>query len=176
MEVEWDENCWEPKVERVVLVYHKTDVLDLQAFLQEKFNLWAGNSSCVEEIWKRCKDITFKVIKCYIPKKKILSKNPCPEYYNKEVKQLKVKVRKIYNKRKFGQPYQADLKRLSKELLVAKKKAQDTFLRSILQTKSVAGRSSVSMLSDVKEIEKTFRKSRIIMGKSSQIKQKRKIP
>jgi hypothetical protein len=35
--------------------------------------------------------------------------------------------------RTFGQPYQRELKRLSKELLVAKKKAQETFLRSVLQ-------------------------------------------
>ena len=45
---------------------------------------------------------------------------------------LKVKARKMYNKRKFGQPYQADLKRLSEELLVAKK-AQETVLGSVLQ-------------------------------------------
>jgi len=37
------------------------------------------------------------------------------------------------NEKKFGQPYKAELKRLSKELLVAKKKAQETFLRSVLQ-------------------------------------------
>ena len=54
----------------------------------------------------------FEGIKCYVPKK-ILSKNADPEYY-KEVKWLKVKVRKTYNKRKFGQPYPADIKRLSK--------------------------------------------------------------
>jgi hypothetical protein len=39
--------------------------------------------------------------------KKIPSKIPDPEYYNKEVKRLNVKVRKMYNMRKFGQPYQA---------------------------------------------------------------------
>jgi len=38
----------------------------------------------------------------------------------------------MYNKRKFWQPYQAELKRLSKELLVAKK-PQETILRSVLQ-------------------------------------------
>jgi len=57
------------------------------------------------------KDIIFKGIKCYVPKE-ILSKNLDPEYYNKEVKWLTVKVRKMYNKRKFGQPYPADMKRL----------------------------------------------------------------
>ena len=51
---------------------------------------------------------------------KNLSKNPGPQYYTKEVKQLKLKVRKMYNKRKFGQYYQADRKQLSKELLIAK--------------------------------------------------------
>ena len=35
--------------------------------------------------------------------------------------------------RKVGQPYQRELERLSKELLVAKKKAQETFLSSVLQ-------------------------------------------
>jgi hypothetical protein len=87
----------------------------------------------------------------------------------------------MYNKRKFGEPFQAELKRLSKELLVAKNKAQETFLRSVFfftrarpllspgstaalrlivhhvqsyKTKVDAGQSSASMLNDVKEIEK----------------------
>jgi hypothetical protein len=54
----------------------------------------------VEEIWNSYKDIILDGIKRYVPKK-ILSKNPDPEYYNREVKRLKVKVRKAYNKRKF---------------------------------------------------------------------------
>jgi hypothetical protein len=39
----------------------------------------------------------------------------------------------MYKKRQFGQPFQAELERLSKELLVAKKKAQETFLRSVFE-------------------------------------------
>ena len=39
----------------------------------------------------------------------------------------------MYSNRKLGQPYQRELNRLFKELLVAKKKAQETFLRSVLQ-------------------------------------------
>ena len=50
-------------------------------------------------------------------------KNPNPEYYNREVKRLKMKVRKAYKGRKLGQFLQADLKRL-----YIKKK-----LRSVLQ-------------------------------------------
>ena len=59
----------------------------------------------MEDIRKSYKDIIFEGIKRYVPHK-ILGKNPDPEYYNKEVKRLKVKVRKMYNKRKLGQPYQ----------------------------------------------------------------------
>ena len=46
------------------------------------------------------KGIIFEGIKRYVPRK-FLSKNPYPEYYNNEVKRLKVKVREMYNKRKF---------------------------------------------------------------------------
>jgi hypothetical protein len=37
------------------------------------------------------------------------------------MKQLKVKVRIAYNKRKLGKHYQVELKRLSKKLLTAKR-------------------------------------------------------
>ncbi|PNF26758.1 hypothetical protein B7P43_G18352 [Cryptotermes secundus] len=68
----------------------------------------------------------------YVPKK-MLSKNPDPEYYNREVKRLKVKVRKAYHRSKYRQNYHVELKRLSRELLLAKKRAQETFLSSVLQ-------------------------------------------
>jgi len=69
LEVEWNEIFREPKVEIIVPVYHKTDVMALQAFLREKFNLWAGNGRCLEEIWKNYKDIIFEGIKRYVPQK-----------------------------------------------------------------------------------------------------------
>jgi hypothetical protein len=52
LEAEWSEICRQPKMERTVPLYHKTDVLGLQTFLWEKFTLWAGNGSCIEQIWK----------------------------------------------------------------------------------------------------------------------------
>ena len=70
----------------------------------------------------------------------------------------------MYNKRKSGQPYQAELKRLSEELLVAKKKAQETIYVRPYKTKADAGQNSISMLRDVKELEKICRRSRTIMA------------
>jgi hypothetical protein len=44
-----------------------------------------------------------------------------PEYYDRKVKRLKVKVRKAYNRRILGHQYREELKRLSRQLLLAKK-------------------------------------------------------
>jgi hypothetical protein len=49
------------------------------------------------------------------------------------MKRLKVKVRRAYNRRKLGENYQAELKRLSKKLLRAKRNAQEIFWSSVLQ-------------------------------------------
>jgi len=50
LEVEWDEIWREPKVEITVPLYYKADILSLQAFLRDEFNLWAGNGRCIEKI------------------------------------------------------------------------------------------------------------------------------
>jgi hypothetical protein len=81
------------------------------------------------------KNIILESIERFIPHK-IQRKNSGPEYYNKNAKKLKLKVRKAYNRRKLGKHYREDLKRLSKMLLLAKKNAQKTFLRSILKNES----------------------------------------
>jgi len=57
----------------------------------------------------------------------------------------------MYIERKFGQPYQAEMKRLSKEFLVGKKKSQESFLRSVLPNED-AGQICICMLNNTKEI------------------------
>ena len=115
----------------LVLVYHKTDVLGLQTFLWDKFAVWASNGKCVEEIWKNFKGIVYEGMERFVPHK-LLRENLDPEYYNKEVKRLKSKVRKAYNGRRLGDHHLEEMKRLSRQLLAAKKSAQETFFRSVL--------------------------------------------
>ena len=79
--VEWGENCCRHKVERSVPVYHKTNISSLQRFLRSKFASWASNG-----------ETAFESIDHFVPYK-IMRKNP--EYYNKEVKQLKAKVKTV---------------------------------------------------------------------------------
>jgi len=62
---------------------------------------------------------------------KTLRKNSDTEYYNKEIRRLKSKVRKAYNRRKLGVHGTERLRQLSKQLLAAKKSAQEEFLKSI---------------------------------------------
>jgi hypothetical protein len=132
LEEDWDIAGLEPQIRRLVPVYNKTDISGLQTFPREKFSTWAGNGTSVEEIWNNYKGIVFEGIKRFVPHKTLRS-NPDPEYYNREVKHLKLKVRRAYNKRKSGELYQVELQRLSKQLLAAKKNAQETFLWSVLQ-------------------------------------------
>jgi hypothetical protein len=131
VKVEWVESGSDPQVKRVVPVYNKTDILGLQTFLRDKFAVWANNGSCVEEIWNNFKNIIQECIERFVPRK-ILRINSDPKYYNKEIKRLKSKVRKAYNRRKLGVHYLEELKQLSKQLLAAKKSAQEAFLKSIL--------------------------------------------
>jgi hypothetical protein len=62
-----------------------------------------------------------------------MTTNAHPDFYNKEVKELKLKVRKAYNRRKSGQQYREELKPLSKQLSLTKQNAQETFLRTVLK-------------------------------------------
>jgi hypothetical protein len=125
LEVEWEENCCVPKIEKLLPVYHKTDILGLQTFIRDKFGKWASNGSCVDEIWKNFKERVSECIERFDPHK-ILRNPPDNEYY-KEVKRLKIKVRKAYNRRKLGQHHLEEPKRLSKQLLAAKKRRKRLF-------------------------------------------------
>jgi hypothetical protein len=80
----------------------------------------------VEEIWSNFKEIVSECVERFVPHK-ILRNNPDPEYYNKEVKRLKKKVRKAYNGKKLGEHHLQELKRLSKQLLEAKKRHKRRF-------------------------------------------------
>jgi hypothetical protein len=129
--VDWVGSGVVTQEKRLVPAYHKTNVIGLQNFLWDKLPTWANNGSCIEDIWNNFKDIVFEGTERFVPHK-ILKQNLDPEYY-KEVKHLKVKVGRAYNRRKLGKHYQQELKQLSQKLLSVKRNAQETFLRSLLQ-------------------------------------------
>ena len=109
LEVDWIEKGTVPYEKRLIPMYHKANVLGLQTFLRDMLPVWVNNCSCVEDIWKNHKEIVFDGIERFVPHK-ILKPNRDPEHFNREVKRLKIRVRKAYNMRKLGDFYQAELK------------------------------------------------------------------
>jgi hypothetical protein len=101
LEVDWEDNFFEPQPGRVIPVYNKTDVLGLQKFLRDKFTDWASNGNNIQHIWRNFKNIVHESVGRFVPHK-ILKINSDPEYYNKDVKRLKTKVRNAHNRRKLG--------------------------------------------------------------------------
>jgi hypothetical protein len=85
------------------------------------------------------------------------------------VKRLKVKVRRAYNRRKLGEHYQQDLKRLYQKLLLRKRNAQEIFLRLLLQNEGKSWAEFYRLLKDVKEIGRIYLRSEIVMKETSQI-------
>ena len=79
LEVEWEDTCTEPQVQRVVPVYNKIDVSGLQNFLRDKFVVWASNGSNVEEIWNNFKNIVYEGIERFVSHK-TLRKISDPKY------------------------------------------------------------------------------------------------
>jgi len=56
--------------------------------------------------------------------------------YNKEIKRLKSKVKKVYKRRKLGASCLEEMKQLSKQLRAANKSAQETILKLVLNKES----------------------------------------
>ena len=119
LEVDWDRSFRTAQPDRAIPVYNKADVRGLQTFLRDRNADWARNGNCVEQIWNNFKNIVHESVECFVPHK-VLKINSDPEYYNKDIKRLKAKVRKIYNRRKLGVHYMDKLKQLSRRLLAEK--------------------------------------------------------
>jgi len=69
LDVEWEDTCIEPQVERAVLVYNKTNVSGLQTFLGNKFVVWASKGSSMEDMEKFKKYIVYESIEPFVPHK-----------------------------------------------------------------------------------------------------------
>jgi len=117
---------------------------------------------------KNCKEIVPESIDHFVSHK-ILRKNPDPEYYSKEVKRLKVKFRKAYDRRKLREHHLEELRRLSKQLLEART-LPGTFLDQYEAKKINAGLSSTSTYKAVKDMGKIILPSKNILVVSSQIR------
>ena len=78
MEVEWEDTCTEPQVERVVPVYNKTDVSGLQTFLRDKFVVGKATAATCRRFGILL-NIIYETIERFVLHKKTLKENSDPE-------------------------------------------------------------------------------------------------
>jgi hypothetical protein len=83
-------------------VYNKSDILFLRNFLRKKFLSWTSNGTRVEEVWTSFKAVLRQGIEKYVPHK-MPRINSDTEHYIREVKHLKVKLGRAYNRRTLDQ-------------------------------------------------------------------------
>ena len=88
LETDWSKICRAPQVEKLVLLYDKTDVLGLPTF--PRINLQDGQKMVVA--WRRYGKISssFRKYQTFCSTKNSEKKNLYLEYCNGEVEQLKV--------------------------------------------------------------------------------------
>ena len=100
MDIYWKEH--RKKAERkCVRLFRKANVTGYKDYLLKNFVEWACKGGNVDEIWCNFKTILSDAIERFVPKK-LLSRNPDPEYYNYAVKKLKKKARRLYHQRHKG--------------------------------------------------------------------------
>jgi len=78
LEVEWEDTCSEPRVERVVPLYNKTYLMLKKPSSAINIVVSASNGRSVEEIWCDFKNIVYESIERFVPHK-ILRKISVPE-------------------------------------------------------------------------------------------------
>jgi Reverse transcriptase (RNA-dependent DNA polymerase)/Endonuclease-reverse transcriptase len=117
--------------ERKIFNYNRADQVGIMTRLEERlkdFIMLPGN---INEKWQLYKEIMTEIQKDFIPEK-TMRENRDPAYYNKEVKTLKRKARRIYNKYKRNKKKTSELENVRNELEEAKSRALDSYLTEIM--------------------------------------------
>ena len=126
--------------ERKIWNYKRANALEVKSLFESKYNNWVdGCSDDIEEIWQDFKMVCKKIREKCVPSK-VLVKNNDPPYYNKKVKILKMKCRKVYNKEKGnGEIGTERIKEIRKALEKAKGEAKEKFLDNMFDKGDMQG-------------------------------------
>lgn len=129
----------EVKLDKTVWYYKKAVAGNIRKAFEETFEPWNNfvRKDNIDEIWisfrKLCDDIRQE----YVPSK-VVTENSDPPFYDKNVKRLKRKCRKLHNNRKNGCDVE-DLKLIRKELNKAKSKAKERFMEKMFDESDMQG-------------------------------------
>lgn len=112
--------------------YNKADQVGVITKLEEKLKNFIMAEGDVNKKWDMYKNLMQEIAEEFIPSKTI-SENSDPEYYNKEVKALKKKVRQAYIKYRRHNASKEELERMREKLENAKAEALNEYLIEIMQ-------------------------------------------
>ena len=101
MEIFWDRKHTPNIPNRDFRLYKKADVGAFQNFLRENYGEWASKGATVEEVWNGFKSILNYAVDRYVPSKHT-KENGDPEYYNKTIRKLKIRARKLHKYKNQG--------------------------------------------------------------------------
>jgi Reverse transcriptase (RNA-dependent DNA polymerase)/Endonuclease-reverse transcriptase len=116
-----------------VFKYDRADQVGIVTKLEEGLKDFIMSPGNVNDKWNYYKKIMEELNTEFVPSK-MVSDNSDPPYYNKEVKSLKKRVRKLYLKFRRGEVSHSTLEKVRNELTVAKHLALEKYLEDIMQT------------------------------------------
>jgi Reverse transcriptase (RNA-dependent DNA polymerase)/Endonuclease-reverse transcriptase len=121
-----------------VWYYKRARAKAIREAFKKRYWHWREECSDVENTWENFKKICEDVRTMCVPSK-LLTRNPDPPHYDKKVKNLKRKCRKIHNMEKRNILLGARLEKTRKELEKAKVEAKERFVHRIFDEKDLQG-------------------------------------
>ena len=128
----------EELLNKQVWYYKRARTKDIREAFKESYSQWKKQCSDVENTWTSFKKICEDVRTMYVPSK-LLTRNPDPPHYDKKVKNLKRKCRKIHNLEKRNKLLGPRLEKMRNDLEKAKVAAKERFVQRIFDEKDVQG-------------------------------------
>lgn len=113
-----------------IFQYRRADQGKFQEYLEGCFARWTSEGCHINILWENFLKILNSAIRKFVPFK-LLKHNPDPEYYTREIRSLKRKVRKAYNKRHASSELMQKFKSLARELVLKKKAAHDSYMQNL---------------------------------------------
>jgi hypothetical protein len=125
--------------EKIIWNYKKTVKCDLKQAFSDHFCQWNTiDNDDVDNMWTSFKNICEEIQDTYVPHK-ILKGNADPSYYDKNVKKLKQRCRKLYNQKKRITGLEGKLGLLRIALDEAKLTAKNKFMARMFNEKDFQG-------------------------------------
>jgi hypothetical protein len=133
------ESGHEVKIDKTVWYYKRAVAGNIRDAFQDTFEQWNDcfRDDNIDEMWISFRKLCDDIRREYVPSK-VVNQNSDPPFYDKNVKRLKRKCRKLHNNRKNAMDVE-NLKLMRTELDKAKIKAKERFMEGMFDESDLQG-------------------------------------